>query len=42
MSEKINLVISEELKKEAQKKAQSMGLSLSSYIRLLLTQNVEK
>lgn len=42
MSEKINLVISKELKQEAQEKAKTMGLNLSSYIRLLLTQEVKK
>lgn len=42
MTEQINLVVSQELKKEATKKAQSMGLSLSAYIRLLLSQNVKK
>lgn len=42
MDGKINLIVSQELKDEATKKAQSMGLSLSAYVRLLLTQDAKK
>lgn len=42
MTEQINLVVSQDLKDKATKKAQSMGLSLSAYIRLLLSQSVKK
>lgn len=42
MDGKINLIVSQELKDKATKKAQSLGLSLSAYVRLLLTQNVGK
>lgn len=42
MEKTINLVVSDDLKAQAKKKAQSMGLSLSAYIRLLLSQEVNK
>lgn len=42
MEKTINLVVSDDLKKQAKQKAQSLGLSLSAYVRLLLSQEVNK
>lgn len=42
MEKTINLVVSDDLKAQAKKKAQSLGLSLSAYVRLLLSQEVNK
>lgn len=42
MEKTINLVVSDDLKEQAKKKAQSLGLSLSAYVRLLLSQEVNK
>lgn len=42
MDARINLKLSDELKKRAEKKAQELGLSLSAYIRLTLVQSLEK
>ena len=42
MDGKINLIVSQEVKDEATKKAQSLGLSLSAQVRLLLTQDAKK
>lgn len=39
---RLNLVISSSLKSEIEKKAQTMGLSLSAYIRLVLAESVSK
>lgn len=38
----MHILISEELKKEADKKAESLGLSVSAYVRMLIIKDLKE
>ena len=38
----MHVLINEELKKEADKKAESLGLSLSAYVRMLIIKDLKE
>ena len=42
MRKQITILIDSELKEKAEKKAKNKGLNLSAYIRLLLSEDVNK
>lgn len=42
MDNRLNVLISSETKQKLEEKAKSMGLNLSAYVRLILTQTVNE
>lgn len=42
MTDRLVVLVPDELKPQLEKKAQSMGLNLSSFVRLILTQKIQE